>query len=366
MDHIFSKDYKKFYDVAKEIMNKKESTVDEAVGVTNADRKKALKAMKERTKDGAAVSAHDDKLDANRYKKEARKSTQKAVTSRGHAKELSRAYSKSYNDTAIEKSNSYSLKKNAAKVVHKEEVEIDEAIGVTNAERKQFIKNYKKHGGVSTSDEEVSDHGAGAHYSAKRAAELKKSNKIAAKKDKETIAKHPHKDGANPAYNEYNSKVRAGVEHSRKNREKSLTLNRQDTKTYNDNVSNFSKHTSLAKAAHKSKLLNKEELEVGSVWMDEEFGEGMIVSVTEDTMEVIFEHGVEVFELEEDYHPEVEFHVADKDSGHVKGKYNTIKRARNAKDKHDNAHGSYQHTIKYYHKDKKQYVDFKDTGPDSK
>jgi hypothetical protein len=59
------------------------------------------------------------------------------------------------------------------------------------------------------------------------------------------------------------------------------------------------------------------------------------------------------------YKPEIEFHVVSKD-GIVKSKASNIKRAGRALDKHDNNYGSYHHTIKYYHKDKKQYVDNKE------
>ena len=71
---------------------------------------------------------------------------------------------------------------------------------------------------------------------------------------------------------------------------------------------------------------------------------------------------VENERLDEDYDPDIEFHVADKTSGSVKGKYANIKRARNSLDKHDNKHGSYQHTIKYYHKGKKEYVPMSQTA----
>jgi hypothetical protein len=69
----------------------------------------------------------------------------------------------------------------------------------------------------------------------------------------------------------------------------------------------------------------------------------------------------ETEKVDEDYHPSIEFHVVHRDTGAVKGRYSTVKRARSGADKADNQHGSYAHGIKYFNKDTKQYVDHKDS-----
>lgn len=153
--------------------NANKDAVSEAVDVSNTERRNMLDKVKQHTKGGAAVSARDDSYDAKRDRDSANRKTLQARNST-HGKDLSRSYAKAYHAAADEKSKSASLKRNASKVVHKEDLEVEkdqinestyeQNIGYMNTASKKCSKMIQYISKLSTAKD---NYGSSYYYDAK-------------------------------------------------------------------------------------------------------------------------------------------------------------------------------------------------------